>query len=139
MASLDLLPRKVFEITLGDGKKITGQFGTWTLKRFCDKSKLSLKHLNDKFVNEGTNLTDTVSMLLCAVEYVCLKNKEPFTYTDIEACDWIDELGGVYSIPVSNLFNHAASELKDEAPDSEKKSPLNGQTFNAPSQEQEVV
>jgi hypothetical protein len=32
---------------------------------------------------------------LCAAECVCKEKKLDFTYTDFDACNWIDELGGL--------------------------------------------
>lgn len=134
---LDLLPRKVFEITI-DEKVIRGKFGTWALRRFCDIKKLSLTALNERFLKQDTSLSDVLTMVLCAVEYQCRIDKIPFEYNDLDVSEWVDELGGIYSVAVGNLFNHAGPEEPEEAPDSEKKSPLNGQASSEPLQGQEA-
>jgi hypothetical protein len=117
MATINLLPRKEFEITLDDGSVITGQFGTWALKRYCDKQKLSLSEAGAKLSNPSIN--DISEYLLAAVEYLARKKGEPFSYTDVHVCDWIDQLGGLSSEGFSKIFNHSADDVS--AADEEKK------------------
>lgn len=113
MASINLLPRKVFEITLEDGTVIKGQFGTWALKRFCDIRKLSLGEAQDAMRSLG----GIVDFILCAVEYTTRINGQPFAYTDINACQWADEMGGIDSQMFTSLIRHS----QEEAPASEEK------------------
>jgi hypothetical protein len=46
-------------------------------------------------LSKGMTLSGFVSLLLCAAEYMCLKEKKEFGYNDLEASDWIDEMGGI--------------------------------------------
>lgn len=46
-------------------------------------------------LSSGMTLNGFVSLMLCAAEYVCVKENKEFTYTDMEASDWIDEMGGI--------------------------------------------
>lgn len=112
MAIINLLPRKEFEITISDGTVIRGQYGTWALKRFCDKFGFSLKqaggHLQDP------SLDEVVQYVLAAVEYPCAKKGEKCAYNDVDACDWIDQLGGIQSADFVKLFSHSADEDKTE-------------------------
>lgn len=114
---INLLPRKEFEITLLDGTVIKGQFGTWALKRYCDKQKLSLSEAGAKLTNPSIN--DITDYILAAVEYSARKASTPFSYTDVHACDWIDEMGGLSSELFIKLFNHSGDEVKEG--DEEKK------------------
>ena len=118
MASINLLPRKEFEITLSDGEKVKGQFGTWALKRFCDKQKYSIKQAGEKLGDPS--MSDVVEYILCAVEHSARKTGGPFSYTDVQACDWIDQLGGWQGQIFITLFNHSAQE-DTVADDGEKK------------------
>jgi hypothetical protein len=122
---LDLLPRKEFTITLEDKTVIHGQFGLWAVKRFCDKLKLSLSQLQGRMSLDKITFDDTCQVLLCAVEYKSRKEKKPFTYTDIDACEWIEALGGLESENYMALMKHSG-------PEEEKKSPvsqLNGESL----------
>lgn len=112
MATINLLPRKVFEITLEDGTVITGQYGTWALKRFCDKGAFTLKQAGERLSDPG--LGDVVDYLLCAVEYWSRKEKQGFALTDVDVCGWIDEMGGIQSDIFVKLFNHSADEATEE-------------------------
>ena len=126
MISINLLPRKEFEI-LCDGKTIPGKFGTWSAKRFSDIKKLTLKQLG-AYLDQELQLGDVVLNILCAVEYACRRSKVPFTYTEMDVCEWIDEMGGVHSDMFLELCSHARSELAEV--EDEKKNSLNGTSSN---------
>lgn len=111
MATIDLLPRKEFAIVLEDGVRIPGKFGTWALKRFSDKrGHKSLPELQEALGQ--MSLSDAVDYLLSAVEqyFRQLKTKDSFPYTDLDACDWIDQLGGIASADMQRLFGHAGGD-----------------------------
>lgn len=112
-ATLNLLPRKCFEITLEDGSIIKGKFGTWALRRFCDKKNLTLEQAGEKL----RDLTGFADYLLYSVEGEMRKSGEACPYTDIQCCDWIDQLGGISS----ELFIKLISHTNDETTNEEKK------------------
>jgi hypothetical protein len=115
MAEIKLYPRKEFEIILEDGTVIKGQFGTWALKRFCDKQGLTLQSAAERLGNPG--IGDIIEYILSAVEYACRKVPKEFPYNDVDCCSWIDELGGIQSENFVKLFKHSG----DEAPATEEK------------------
>lgn len=55
---------------------------------------MTLSQLQDA-LSIGMTLKGFVSLLLCASEYVCIKENKDFSYTDMDASDWIDEMGGI--------------------------------------------
>jgi hypothetical protein len=112
-ATLNLLPRKEFEITLISGEVIKGKYSLWAVKRFCDKKGLSLKELQQRLTSEKTTFDDVIETVLCAVEHSQRENKKPFTYTDFDVCSWIEELGGMTSENYKLLQGHAASEMEE--------------------------
>lgn len=120
MAKANLLPRKEFEIILDDGQVIAGKYGTWAIKRFCDKRGIKLSQLNE-ILSGDLSFDDIVEILLCAVEYNCRLKNLPFNFSDIDVCGWIDELGGLLGEEYLKLAAHAGSS-------DEKKSPVNQQT-----------
>lgn len=90
-----LQQRGYYTIKLGDGKQIPLRFCTWTFKRFCEvNGNMTLTQLQDA-LSSGMTLSGFVSLLLCAAEYVSIKDKKEFEYTDMDAADWIDEMGGI--------------------------------------------
>lgn len=119
MINLELLPRKVFELTFEDGTKVQGQFGTWALKRFTDKKKIGLQQVAEVF--ENLTLGDAIDFILSAVEYKQRQAEKP-PITDMQLCEWADRYAenngvGSGSEVLANLIGHASSE--------EKKSDLN--------------
>jgi hypothetical protein len=90
-----LQQRGYYTIKLGDGKQIPLRFCTWTFKRFCEiNGNMTLSQLQDA-LSTGMTLSGFISLLLCAAEYVSIKEKREVAYTDMEAADWIDEMGGI--------------------------------------------
>ena len=121
MAEIVLLPRKSFEIVLDDKSVVRGQYSLWSVKRYCDLKKLSLAQLEDQLSAENIALDDIVKLILCAVEYTYRKENKGFSYTDVNVCDWIEELGGITSEKYQSLIGHARSEDSTEE-SGEKKS-----------------
>jgi len=120
-ATIELLPRKEFRITLESGNTISGKFGTWALKRFCSKKNISLSQAAEMFLN--TTVDDLVDYILSAVEqsFREAKTGTAFPYNDVDVCAWIDELGGVGAASVTSLFNHAG----DAEPEKKSNEPEN--------------
>jgi hypothetical protein len=84
-------------LELSDGKKIPLYFGTWSLARFCEvNGNLSLTQMQQTFAND-ISYKHVLSLLLCGAEHYARKNKKPFDYTDVDAGDWLDEIGGLES------------------------------------------
>jgi hypothetical protein len=110
---LDLLPRKEFAFTHKD-TVIKGQFGLWAVKRFCDKNKLTLSQLGERLSVDKVTFDDTCQVLLCAVEYKCRTEKKPFMYDDVDACEWIESLGGFGGDDYISLMKHSSAEEPDE-------------------------
>lgn len=112
MATLNLLPRKEFEITLDDSTIIKGQFGTWALKRMCDKrGYATLQALRDA-LTDSIGMTDIIEFVLCAVEQKARQTGAAFSYTDVHCGQWLDEIGGINSENFGKLFIHAKDEIE---------------------------
>lgn len=112
MTKIELLPRKEFKIII-DTQVIPGKFGTWALKRFCMKKGYNLQQLGEA-LTKNLAIDDITEFILCAVEqsFRELKSKEAFPYNDVDACMWVDELGGISSDDLNRLFVHASDEEK---------------------------
>lgn len=113
MIKINLLPRKEFEIILDD-KTVKGKYGTWSGKRFCDIKGLTLPELFE-YLKRGSSFDDVCLQILCAVEYSCRKDGKPFSYTDIDVCEWIDEMGGIVSEDFKKLCLHASDEQEKKS------------------------
>jgi len=131
-ANLQLLPRKEFAICLSDGTEIKGKFGTWAMKRFCDKRNIGLTQMMQRFTIEQKNpdgsavvdqqgniiydiaLSEVIDLILCAIEYAARRENKKFTLTDVQFCDWMDEYmhdtgeSGV----IAKIYLHSLDEQK---------------------------
>jgi len=86
--------RGQFELTLSDGKKVSLRFCTWSLKRFCQLQKIGPSDIGEALSGE-TSLDAIVNLLRAAAEYPLYKEGITPTFTEMEVCDWIDDMGGM--------------------------------------------
>lgn len=116
-----LQQRGYYTINLGDGNKIPLRFCTWTFKRFCEiNGNMTLSQLQDA-LSSGMTLTGFISLLLCAAEYVCIKDKKEFAYTDMEASDWIDEMGGIAGTGFLEMLTIIVASFTDAGSNGQEK------------------
>jgi hypothetical protein len=86
--------RGFYELNLTNGKVIPLRFCTWSLKRFCKLQGIGPSEIGDA-LGGNEALDAIVNLLKSAAEYEYVSKGTTSTITDIEVCDWIDELGGI--------------------------------------------
>lgn len=85
-------------------KQIPLVFGTWSLARFCElNGNLSFTGMQELFQSD-VSFKHIISLILCGAEHSSKKQGVPFEYTDIDAAEWIDEMGGVGSKKCQDLL-----------------------------------
>lgn len=85
-----------YELELSSGEKVQLRFCTWSLKRFCQLQKIGPADIGDAL--NGPDSLDALSNLLrAAAEYPLYKEGITPKFTDLDACDWIDDMGGISS------------------------------------------
>lgn len=83
-----------YELSLSDGTKIPMRFCTWSLKRFCQLQGIGPSEIGEAL--SGDSSLDAITNLLrAAAEYPLYKEGITPKFTDIDACDWIDDMGGI--------------------------------------------
>lgn len=108
-----LKQRGCYTIKLSDKTEVQLRFCTWTFARFCEvNGDLTIEQLQ-AHLSTGMTLKQFVSLMLCASEYVCLKEKKEFHFTDIDAADWIDEMGGLNSEGFMAMVNVIVGSFAD--------------------------
>lgn len=108
-----LQERGYYTIELSDGKKIPLRFCTWTFKRFSElNGDMSLGKIMEIF--EEISIKHLVSLLLCAAEYTAIKNKETFSYSEMDASDWIDDMGGIAGTKFLAMIEGIAKSISDK-------------------------
>ena len=97
---------------LETGKRtIELEWTTFAMKRYCDIKGVTL----DKFT-EAINSNDpynVVYIVMAAMDYVRFKNGDIATTKEIEACDIVDECGGLFSMNKSlyDFFPYIVSKM----------------------------
>ena len=88
--------RGQFELTLSDGKKIPMRFCTWSLKRFCQLQGIGPSEIGNALSGQ-TSLDAIINLMKAAAEYPLYSQGITPNFTDIEVCDWVDDMGGMAS------------------------------------------
>jgi hypothetical protein len=83
-----------YELKLTSGDRIQLQFCTWSLKRFCKLQGIGPSEIGDALSGDNS-LEAITNLLISAAEYPLYKQGITPNYTDIDACDWIDDMGGI--------------------------------------------
>jgi len=86
--------RGQFELTLSDGKKIPMRFCTWSLKRFCQLQGIGPSDIGEALSGQ-TSLDAIINLLKAAAEYPLYSQGITPNFTEIEVCDWVDDMGGM--------------------------------------------
>jgi hypothetical protein len=70
------------------------RFCTWSLKRFCQLQGIGPSDIGEAL--SGTSSLDAISNLFrAAAEYPLYKEGITPKFTDLDTCDWIDDMGGI--------------------------------------------
>ena len=88
--------RGQFELTLSDGKKIPMRFCTWSLKRFCQLQGIGPSDIGEALSGQ-TSLDAIINLLKAAAEYPLYSQGITPSFSEIEVCDWVDDMGGMAS------------------------------------------
>lgn len=93
-----------YELKLSDGKTIPLRFCTWSLKRFCQLQGIGPSEIGEALTGNQT-LEGIVNLLRSAAEYPLYKEGITPNFTDIDVCDWIDDIGGINSNKFQDIIN----------------------------------
>jgi hypothetical protein len=86
--------RGQFELTLSDGKKIPMRFCTWSLKRFCQLQGIGPSEIGEALSGQAS-LDAIINLLKAAAEYPLYSQGITPSFTELEVCDWLDDMGGI--------------------------------------------
>jgi hypothetical protein len=78
-----------YTITLSEGRTVPLLFKTWATKHFCLEQGFKVEEM---YGNLDAAKIDAI--FLKGHECYCKYNDLPFLATELDACDWIDTLGG---------------------------------------------
>lgn len=96
--------RGFYELSLTDGKVIPLRFCTWSLKRFCKLQGIGPSEIGDAL--SGTEALDAiVNLLKSAAEYEYISKGTTSNITEVQVCDWIDDMGGIGGHKFANVMS----------------------------------
>jgi hypothetical protein len=112
----------MFEFKLND-KTIPLNWGTWSMKRFCDIKGITIAQYFDIIGNGNIDLADVIVILQAAAEH---GSKGTVKFSEFEVCEWIDQDGGIVNpegqikaffewIANSHIVNASNGEKKSQA------------------------
>jgi len=99
-----------YELKLSEGKTIPLRFCTWSLKRFCQLQGIGPSEIGDALGGSKT-LDALVNLLRSAAEYPIYKEGVTPSFTDIDVCDWVDEIGGLGSPKFQEIMAAVAESM----------------------------
>jgi hypothetical protein len=108
------MQRGNYTVHLSSGEKIEMRFTTWVFKKFAQSKGISVDGLFDYIGNNLLRTEDIISLMLIGTEYIALLKKEEFKYTDFDACNWLDDMGGLTSPQVIEIAYLVMSALVDK-------------------------
>jgi hypothetical protein len=103
--------RGQFELTLSDGKKIPMRFCTWSLKRFCQLQGIGPSDIGEALSGQ-TSLDAIINLLKAAAEYPLYSQGITPNFTDIEVCDWVDDMGGMGSTKFQEVMTALSESMQ---------------------------
>jgi len=103
--------RGQFELTLSDGKKIPMRFCTWSLKRFCQLQGIGPSDIGEALSGQ-TSLDAIINLLKAAAEYPLYSQGITPNFTDIEVCDWVDDMGGMGSSKFQEVMTALSESMQ---------------------------
>lgn len=87
-------------------------FNTWMFREYSRRKGIELE---DLFTNiqtgQGFKTSNIPDLLLVANESFCKYNNKECTSTDLDACSWLDEMGGFNSPQIIDLYKLFVSKL----------------------------
>jgi hypothetical protein len=92
----------MFQLNLNN-KIISLKWGTWAMREFCIEREITIDKYFELLSKSQFDLDLVVKMFYIGYKSACISNKQPIEYTEVEVCDWIDELGGIYQ-PEGQFF-----------------------------------
>ena len=103
--------RGQFELTLSDGKKIPMRFCTWSLKRFCQLQGIGPSDIGEALSGQKS-LDAIINLLKAAAEYPLYSQGITPTFTEIEVCDWVDDMGGMGSSKFQEVMTALSESMQ---------------------------
>ena len=97
----------MFELKLNN-KTIHLKWGTWAMREYCIVNNITLEKYFDFLKNAQTDLNVIIQLIYIGYKAACVSKKEEIIYTEVDVCEWVDELGSIFNIesPIKDYFQY---------------------------------
>lgn len=116
----------MFELRLNN-KTISLKWGTWAMREFCVENNIGIDKYFELLGKTQFDLNLVVKMIYIGYKSACVSNKQSIDYTEVDVCDWIDELGGLFNTEgqfieyVKYIVENTVTAVQGVAKDEKKK------------------
>lgn len=86
----------MFELKLKNNT-IHLKWGTWAMREFCLAKGIGIDKYFEVLSNSSFDLDLIVQFVYIGYKAGCASRKEEVKYTEVDACDWIDEVGSIFN------------------------------------------
>lgn len=98
-------------LELSDGKKIPLLFNTWTFRTFSQRMGLQFAQMVTGLTEKKIAENDISLLFLTAAQSWHRHNRVDFTADEIDADEWVDDLGGLMSPKLQEHYIKFISKL----------------------------
>jgi hypothetical protein len=97
------------------------RFCTWSLKRFCQLQGIGPSDIGEALSGKDS-LDAIVNLMKSAAEYPLYSQGITPNFTDVEVCDWIDDMGGMTSQKFQDVMKTLSDSMNSGIDDKQTKS-----------------
>lgn len=116
----------MFELKLNN-KTINLKWGTWAMREFCIAKDITIDKYFELLTNTHFDLDIIIKLVYIGYKSACVSNKEEIIYSEIDSCDWIDEVGSIFDINgqlvdyIKYIVSTTTTSVKNVGSDEKKK------------------
>ena len=116
----------MFELKLND-KTIQLKWGTWSMREFCNSKGITIDKYFEVLSSSQFDFDLIVQMVYIGYKSACVSNKQEIIYDEVDACDWIDEIGSIFLTEgqlieyIKYIISSTVTNVKSKSPKEEEK------------------
>ena len=76
---------------------LTLKWGTWSMREFTKENNIGIDEYFKVLSTAQTSLDVIVQLVYIGYKSACVSKKDEVIYTIDDACEWIDEVGSIFS------------------------------------------
>ena len=73
------------------------KWGTWAMREFTKQNNIGIDEYFKVLATAQTSLDIIVQLVYIGYKSACVSNKQEVAYSIDDACEWIDEVGSIFS------------------------------------------